>query len=71
MDPYASYISLMKHHVSLYCIHTSYMIAGGSTSGDYQGAAQGFSWKRVNPKLKLMSVLITAPVPSRKASLGI
>uniref|UniRef100_A0A804LP61 Uncharacterized protein n=1 Tax=Zea mays TaxID=4577 RepID=A0A804LP61_MAIZE len=31
-------------------------------------SCQGFSWKRVNPKLKLRSVLITAPVPSRKAS---
>jgi hypothetical protein len=29
---------------------------------------QEFSWKRVNPKLKLRSVLITALVPSRKAS---
>jgi hypothetical protein len=31
-------------------------------------SCQEFSWKRVNPKLKLRSVLITAPVPSRNAS---
>jgi hypothetical protein len=31
-------------------------------------SCQEFSWKRVSQKLKLRSVLITIPVPSRKAS---
>jgi hypothetical protein len=63
----------LLHEASCILIVHSYIIQDRRRKYQWglSRSCQGFSWKRVNLKLKLRSLLITAPVPSRKASPGI